>query len=402
MAENKTPGTASDLAEATDTAPAAPRRVTPDELQIPDAAAATAKPGWGWTTAGLVAVFVVGVLTWLLSKNVPIWTAGTPLESIGAALEFPVYAIALGLLGNVVLYQFGVRDRIAAGFRTELFIKVGLVLLGASVDLGVIAKNIGPAIIQAILLISGVFFFTWWVAGKLGVEEKTRALLSSAVSICGVSAAIAAAGAVQAKREQLGYVASLVVLFALPSIFLLPWLAGLLGLSPAVTGAWIGGNIDTTAAVTAAGSLAGEEALQIATIVKTTQNALIGIVAVLLTLYFTIKVPDAGVTERPRVGDIWHRFPKFVLGFILASVVATIYIAAVGDADATKPVIATINNVRTWAFIFGFSSIGLGFSVAAVKRAGARPVLAFFLATIVNIVLALALAFVLFGWLFAA
>ena len=205
----------------------------------------------------------------------------------------------------------------------------------------------------------------------------------------------------QAKREQLGYVASLVVLFALPSIFLLPWLASLLGLSPVVTGAWIGGNIDTTAAVTAAGALAGEEALQIATIVKTTQNALIGVVAVLLTLYFSVRVPDSGVTERPRASDIWHRFPKFVLGFIATSVIATTYIAAVGDSEITKPVISEINNVRTWAFIFGFTSIGLGFSVAAVKRAGAKPVIAFALATVVNIVLALALASLLFGWIFA-
>ena len=135
-----------------------------------------------------------------------------------------------------------------------------------------------------------MFGFTWWLGGRLGLDDRLRALLSSAVSICGVSAAIAAAGAVQAKREQLAYTASLVIVFALPSIFLLPWLADGLGLSGAVAGAWIGGNIDTTAAVTAAGAIAGEEALQIATIVKTTQNALLGVVAVALTAYFAVKV----------------------------------------------------------------------------------------------------------------
>ena len=91
-----------------------------------------------------------------------------------------------------------------------------------------------------------MFGFTWWLGGRLGLEDKLRALLASAVSICGVSAAIAAAGAVQAKREQLAYAASLVIAFALPSIFLLPWLADVFNLSDAVAGAWIGGNIDTT------------------------------------------------------------------------------------------------------------------------------------------------------------
>ena len=121
--------------------------------------------------------------------------------------------------------QAGAARRAVAGFRTEFFIKTGLVLLGASINLKVLVTAAGPAIIQALLLISIVFGFTWWLGGRLGLDDKLRALLASAVSICGVSAAIAAAGAVQAKREQLAYAASLVIAFALPSIFLLPWLA---------------------------------------------------------------------------------------------------------------------------------------------------------------------------------
>ena len=131
----------------------------------------------------------------------------------------------LGLVGNVALTRLGLRDRLAGGFRTEFFIKTGLVLLGASINLEVIVTAAGPAIIQAIVLISRVFLFTWWLGGRLGLDDKLRALLAAAVSICGVSAAIAAAGAVQARREQLAYTASLVIVFALPSIFILPWLA---------------------------------------------------------------------------------------------------------------------------------------------------------------------------------
>src|SRR5690606_25709790 len=231
---------------------------------------------WPWTLAGLVVVLALAAVTRLLDTGIPDLLEGTALGDLAAVIEYPVYAIALGLLGNAVLTVTGLRERLAGGFRTEFFIKTGLVLLGASINLGVIITAAGPALVQAIVLISAVFLFTWWLGGKFGLDDKLRALLSAAVSICGVSAAIAAAGAVQARREQLAYSASMVIAFALPSIFILPWLATVFGLSPEVAGAWVGGNIDTTAAVTAAGAIVGEEALQVATIVKVTQNALMG------------------------------------------------------------------------------------------------------------------------------
>ncbi|MFC3502598.1 YeiH family protein [Micromonospora krabiensis] len=349
---------------------------------------------WAWTTLGLLVVLGLAALTRYLEQNVPVFAEGTALEDIAAAIEYPVYAILLGLLGNLAVTLLGLRDRIAAAFRTEFFIKTGLVLLGASINLAVIASAAGPAIAQATLLISGVFLFTWWLAGRLGLDDKLRALLASAVSICGVSAAIAAAGAVRARREQLAYAASLVIVFALPSIFLLPWLADVLGLEPAVAGAWIGGNIDTTAAVTAAGALAGEEALQIASIVKVTQNALMGVVAVALTAYFTLRVERRPGAARPRLVELWHRFPKFVLGFVAASVIATWYLDAAGsDGKAT---IAIVNDLRVWFLILAFVSIGLEVRVAALREAGWRPVAVFASATVFNLLLALGLASLLF------
>ena len=159
------------------------------------------------------------------SMTVPAVRQRAPaFAGIAAAIEYPVYAIALGLLGNLVLTRLGLRDRLAGGFRTEFFIKTGLLLLGASINFAVILTAAGPAILQAIVLISVVFGFTWWLGGRLGLDDRLRALLSSAVSICGISAAIAAAGMKrsEAKNEQLAYTASMVIIFALPSIFLLP------------------------------------------------------------------------------------------------------------------------------------------------------------------------------------
>ncbi|MGI9208759.1 MAG: YeiH family protein [Rhodococcus sp. (in: high G+C Gram-positive bacteria)] len=359
-----------------------------------EAAPARRSSAPAWAAAGVAVVIVLGGLTRVLEQNVPDWAEGGPFERVAGAIEFPVYAIAIGLLGNLVLTRTGVRDKLSGGFRTEFFIKTGLVLLGASINLTVLATAAGPAILQGLLLITAVFSFSWWFGGKLGLDEKLRALLSAAVSICGVSAAIAAAGAVQAKREQLAYAASLVIVFALPSIFLLPWLAGVFGLSDVVAGAWIGGNIDTTAAVAASGAILGDDALQIATIVKTTQNALIGFVAVGLTAYFALKVERRPGSARPSIGDFWERFPKFVLGFIAASIIGTLWVKFVDDGKAD---ISTINDLRTWFLIFAFVSIGLEFSAKGLRDAGWRPVVVFGSATVVNIVVALGLATVLFG-----
>ncbi|MGO1950445.1 MAG: YeiH family protein [Mycobacteriaceae bacterium] len=349
-----------------------------------------------WGIAGVLVVLAGGALAQFLTANVPEWSEGTFLEDFGGAIEYPVYAIIVGLLLNAVLSGIGIRGRLAGGFRTEFFIKTGLVLLGGTVVLSVIVRAAGPAVVQALLLITGVFFFTWWVAGKLGVDDHLRALLSSAVSICGVSAAIAAAGAVKAKKEHLAYTATLVIVFALPSIFLLPWLAELMGLSSAVAGAWIGGNIDTTAAVSAAGALAGEESLQIASIVKLTQNALIGFVAVALTAWFAIKVErDAGAPKLKAI-DFWHRFPKFVLGFITASVIVTVA-AEFLSADAVESLDTTVKGFRDYFLILAFVSIGLEFEARSLKAAGGKPIAVFGLATLFNLVLGLILASVLFS-----
>jgi uncharacterized integral membrane protein (TIGR00698 family) len=347
----------------------------------------------GGTIAGLVVLVALAALVRLIDQTLPAATKGTAIGGLVSVIEYPVYAILVGLLGNLVLTRLGIRDRLSGAFRTEFLIKTGLVLLGASINLATIVSAAGPAIVQAVVLISIVFGFTWWLGGRLGLDDKLRALLASAVSICGVSAAIAAAGAVQAKKEQLAYTASLVILFALPSIFLLPLVAGGLGLEQAVAGAWIGGNIDTTAAVTAAGTIAGEEALQLAAIVKSTQNALLGVVAVALTAYFAIVVERRGAARTRSWGrDLWERFPKFVLGFLAASVIATAFLAGGGPKDA----ISTVNDLRTLFLILAFVSVGLEFRVAPVREAGWRPVGVFAAATGVNLLVGLGLAALLF------
>src|SRR5574341_285434 len=342
---------------------------------------------WAWWSASLLLVVLLTLATWWLNKTVPTWNKQLRV------VEFPVYAVVLGLLASGALSLVGLKERLAGYFRTEFFLKTGLVLLGASINLAEIVAFGAKGLVQAVVMISSVFFFTWFVARWLGVEEKLRALLAASVAICGVSAAITAAGAVLAKKEQLAYVTGLVILFALPLMFFQPAAATWLGLTPDVAGAWIGGNIDTTAAVVGAGTIHSQQALKVASITKISQNALIGVVAFLLALYW-VAVVGRKAGQRPSVWEIWERFPKFVLGFILASVVVTL---ATSAGWVGKTGLRDLRHLREWFFMAAFLSIGYGLSLRGLREAGWRPIAVYALATVFNTVVALGVASVIFG-----
>lgn len=342
----------------------------------------------GHILAGFMVTLLLALAAWWITRQINPLTL--PFGIPGKALEFPLWAALLGLAGNLVLRALKLRVAIQPGLRTELFLKIGLVLLGAGVNLALIATAAPGAILQSLVMITSVFFFTWWLSGVMGLDAKLRAVMSSAVSICGVSAAIAAAGSVQAKKEQVTYIATLVILVALPMMVISPIVANALGLSETVAGAWFGGNIDTTAAVVGAGTLYGEQAQKIATIVKSTQNTLIGVVAFLLALYFAGR--DSGSAARPSLRIIWDRFPKFVLGFVAASILYSIGLIDGGKGTA-------IDALKNWAFTLAFVSMGLELSIAEFRKMGWRPVVVFLIVTVFNTLLALGVAWVIFTYL---
>ncbi|GIL09203.1 MAG: hypothetical protein BroJett033_7140 [Chloroflexota bacterium] len=303
--------------------------------------------------------------------------------------EYPLTAVLVGLAANGLLRLTGVYARARPAFRTEFFLKIGLVLLGARISLGDLLATGAAGLVQAVIMVTAVFFFTWWLAGRFNLAPTLKAVMASAVSICGVSAAIAAAGSVMAKKEEVTYIAALVILTAIPLMVLMPPLANALGLSPVVAGAWFGGNIDTTAAVVGAGTLHSPEAQQVAAVVKLSQNVLIGFVAFALALYFAVVVEgDKG--QRPRLAVIWQRFPKFVIGFVIVSALATL--------GAFTPGIAKeIERAGQWAFALAFVCIGVEFAPGAIREMGWRPVAVYLGATAFNTVLALLVAAVIFG-----
>lgn len=308
-------------------------------------------------------------------------------KDFAKALEYPIWAVVLGLLANIAMTLTKQKSNIRPAIRTELFLKIGLVLLGASVNMSAIISIGSRGIIQALILITSVFFFTWWLGKKFHLPDTLRAVMSTAISVCGVSAAIAAAGSVLAKKEELAYVTALVIFVALPLMVLMPWMASSMGLSPSVAGAWFGGNIDTTAAVVGAGTIYGEAAAKIAAVIKMTQNALIGIIAFALAVYSTTKMENG---TKPSAAMIWQRFPKFILGFLLTSIIASLGYFAKTD-------LASIKNLQQWAFTLAFICIGLELSFSDLKGLGGKPTAVFLIATIFNTLLALVISFFLFG-----
>ena len=337
--------------------------------------------------AGVLVVFILGLAGWWVTKQV--YGAALPFGIPGKALEYPLWAVLVGLAGNLLLRLGGLREWIRPGVRPELFLKIGLILLGTSVNLRLLAPTAGVSVLQGLIMISSVFFFSWWLGGRFKLDDRLRAVMSTALAVCGVSAAIAAAGSVLAKREQVTYVTSLVILVALPLMVVAPLIASQLGLSQTVAGAWFGGNIDTTAAVIGAGTIYGEQAQKIASIVKNTQNALIGVVAFLLAFSFARR-QEGAAAQRPSLAVIWQRFPKFVLGFVLASILFSL-----GWIDGSKG--TAIDALKNWAFMFAFVGMGLEFSLGEFRSMGWRPVVVFLIATVFNTLLALGVAWILFA-----
>lgn len=311
----------------------------------------------------------------------------------GLNLEAVIFSLVLGLLvGNLFRLPQWLRDALT----TELFVKIGLVLLGTSVIFSDILKAGALGLVQALLVVLSVWYFAFWLCKKMKVDEELRMMIASAVSICGVSAAIATSGAIRGDSKKLSYVISMVLITAIPMMLAMPWIAAYFHFPQAVTGAWLGGSIDTTGAVVASGTLVGEEALKISTIVKFSQNVLLGLAAFAISVYWTYTQHPAGkeAAQKPTLKVIWERFPKFVIGFIAASLLFSFVITPEQGATVKD----SIKSLQGLWFALAFTSIGLETNFADLFRNNSRkPLYAFLIAQGFNIVVTLAIAWVLFG-----
>ncbi len=364
-----------------------------------------------WLSAGYMFLFVL-VLTYvtsaLLGKPLK-WIFPSLLVIFGLTLcaqmianipavkefgfESVFFAVILGLL---ISNLFRVPEWLKTAVQSEFYIKIGIICLGSTILFGEVMKSGAYGLAQSLIVVFTVWYFAYWIAKKMKVDSEMGTMLASAVSICGVSAAIATCGVIKGDNKKLSYVISLVLIIAIPMMYVLPWLGNLMGLSPEVTGAWLGGTIDTTGAVAAAGTLAdkgnGDVAAQTAVIVKSSQNVLLGAAAFIISLMWSYQGKNQH--EKPTLGVIWDRFPKFVVGFILASLVFSFCF----DTETAKAVGKVTKGFQNTLFSIAFVCIGLETRFKEIfSKENRKPLTVFLTAQAFNIIVTLIISYVIFG-----
>jgi uncharacterized integral membrane protein (TIGR00698 family) len=314
-------------------------------------------------------------------------------------LEAPLVALAIGLIISNLL---PIPKWLDSSLRTEFYVKTGIVLLGATLPFTLIVQAGPVAFAMASVIAISTFTTIYFVSTKVfKLDKRFAATLGAGGSICGVSASIAVGGSVKAEKQHVSVAISIVIIWAVIMVFLLPILIKAWGIPAGPAGAWIGTSEFADAAGMAAASSINDQAIKTFTLMKVVgRDMFIGIWCFILALISVTKWEKQAQSSKPDKGEIWRRFPKFVLGFFLASAILTVLIASV-DANTVKSIntniVSPVKELRTWAFIFTFLSIGLTTRFKDLTAVGWKPFAAFSTGVLVNVPLAYLLTVVIFG-----
>ncbi len=349
---------------------------------------------------GFLVIFILSFIAMVISKEAFIKKWG---------ISYVLFALVFGL---IISNLFRVPEFLRAGGQTEFFVKVGLVCMGATIMFSDVIEGGLVGLIQALLVATVVWFMTYYICRAFKVSERFSAIIASANSICGVSATIAAGGAMQGDPKEVSYMVAWVLVCAVVLILIMPPIAIWLNLPPAWAGAWVGGVIDNTGAVIAAGEVIGaksadpaakEIAVKAAAMVKMSQNVLIGLAAFLMALWATLSLerkehPDA---EAPSLMEVWYRFPKFVVGFLVASLIVSFIVEPAWGKQVAKAAGKASKAYRSWFFTFCFVAIGLETNFKElISVGGGRPAIAYWLAQTANAFWTLFVAWLLWEVIF--
>jgi uncharacterized integral membrane protein (TIGR00698 family) len=291
----------------------------------------------------------------------------------------------------------------------DSIIKVALVLLGAEVLFGKLVALGPPGIFTSWLVTPIVLITTFWFGQRvLKISSPSLNMVISAdMSVCGVSAAIATGAACRAKKEEISYAIGVSLLFTAIMMVVQPMIVSWTGMDKVVGAAWMGGTIDSTGAVAAAGAILGDDAAKIATTVKMIQNVLIGVIAFAVAAYWSSRYRDQNWTDETRLNErvglaeIWTRFPKFILGFIGASLVFsflpyfTSYQGLLADT-ITKEITTPL---RSWLFCLAFVAFGLETDFRNLWQylREVKPLVLYLVGQAWSLVLSLLMAYLMFG-----
>ena len=350
-------------------------------------------------TKGLIPSYVVVFAIALLAQ----WIA-----KIDAVKYYGFEAVFFSVIfGLIIRNLFHIPEWLKPAIQGEFFIKIGVVCLGATVLFSDVMKSGAAGLIQAVIVVGIVWFFAYLLARKFKVERATAMTLASGCSICGVSACITAAGVAGTDKKQLSYIISLVLIIVVPMIYLMPWLAKMVVplftedpiVQQEIMGAWIGGTIDTTSGVVASSEMAGDLANTTAVIVKATQNVLIGVVAFFIALYLSAR--GEGKTGAPSLGIVWEKFPKFILGFVVASAVFSLLQAYGVFPDSAESKLAETTLAKTFStFFFSLAFVCIGMDTRLkdiISKENRNALYAFLGAQTFNICVTCLVAWLMFG-----
>jgi uncharacterized integral membrane protein (TIGR00698 family) len=279
-------------------------------------------------------------------------------------IEYVLWAILIGLL---ISNTIGVPAIFRAGVATyEFWLKAGIVLLGARFLIGDVLKLGGISLALVFVEITLSLAFMTWLGRAFKLKPKLITLLAVGSSIWGVSAIIATQGAIDADEEDSSYAIAAILALGAISLFAFPLIGHALHLSDRGYGLWAGLAVDNTAEASAAGALFSDAAGKVAVLAKTCRNAMIGFVVLGYAIYWASKGQAAKVGNK--AAFLWSKFPKFILGFLLISLLASI-------GFFTKPQITAIGNLSRWAFLLTFAGVGLRTNLRELGKQGARPFL---------------------------
>lgn len=348
----------------------------------------------GFNTRGYIGGFT---LLFLISIIVTVLGSNKFIKEL--QLETPLLALSVGMaIGN----GFKLPQWFSEALRTEFYVKTGIILMGATLPFTIIIQAGPLAILQATIVSVITFASIYFAATKLfGLDPRFGATLGAGGSICGVSASIAIGGAARAEKEHVSVAISLVIIWAVAMIFLLPALAKFLGMAPGPAGAWIGtSEFADAAGFAAAEAIADERAVKTFTLMKVVgRDMFVGVWALLVAvLSVTVWEKKSQQSEKIDKLEIWRRFPKFVIGFFVASIFTTLVIASLepsAGAKFSKEALGYIKTLRGWTFTWTFLCIGLTTRFRELASFGWKPLAAFAIGVIINVPLGYVLSNIL-------
>ena len=311
---------------------------------------------------GIALLAVVGWLGKLIEQSITRY--GKAHHQALPNIEYVMWAI---LIGVAITNLFGLPRIFRAGVATyEFWLKAGIILLGARFILGDILRLGGVSLALVFVELVLALTFMTYLGRGFKLPPKMITLLAVGSSVCGVSAIIATQGAIEADEEDSSVAIAAILALGALSLFVFPVVGHALHLSDHAYGLWTGLAVDNTAEATAAGALYSEAAGKFAVLAKTCRNALIGFVVLGYALYWSSRGQAAAVKDKGSF--LWRKFPKFVLGFLLISALATVGVFNKGQLTA-------LGNLSRWAFLLTFAGVGLRTNFRDLSKQGARPFL---------------------------